>query len=84
MSQEHSPLQATVQAYRIASAQARLCWIRQYGYPQLNLHEGREVVEVYFHKEGPNCKCCGVPMDRKRWISFLLGDYLEEVKALLR
>jgi len=70
--------------YRRASAIARLAWIGQFGTVRLGHDEGREVVEVHFHNQGPMCKCCGKPMPRKEWIAFIMGKYVDEIKAQLR
>lgn len=71
-------------AYRHASAIARLAWISQFGLVRLGHDQEREVVEVHFHNQGPMCKCCGKPMPRKEWIALIMGNYVGEIKALLR
>lgn len=72
-------------AYRWASAIARLAWISQFGEVRLGHDEALgQVVEVHFHNQGPMCKCCGKPMPRKEWVAFIMGNYVADIKAVLR
>lgn len=70
------------QPYRMASAIARLAWVRSVGDLYWN-QEGQGFVEVHFRGAGPACRCCGKPLDRQRWLRTVLGDYGPELRRLL-
>ncbi|MBS2035497.1 hypothetical protein JST97_10950 [bacterium] len=70
-------------AYRMASAIARLAWLRSVGDAYWSELDGQGMVEVHFHGSGPSCKCCGKPLDRSRWLRTILGDYGPELRRLL-
>lgn len=70
-------------AYRMASAIARLAWVRSVGDVYWSQLDGRGAVEVRFRGSSPSCKCCGKPLDRQRWLRTILGDYGPEFRRLL-
>lgn len=72
-----------VSAYRYASAIARLAWVRCFGEAFWSEQDGLGMVEVHFHSQGPTCKCCGVPLDKHKWLHMILGDYGPEFRMLL-
>lgn len=72
-----------ISAYRMASAIARLAWLRSVGEVNWSLTEGQWGVQVHFHGTGPSCKCCGKPLDRQRWVRTILGDYGPELRRFL-
>lgn len=70
-------------AYRMASAIARLAWVKAYGDAYWSQDDGIGTVEVHFGATGPTCKCCNEPLDKQKWLRLILGDYGPEFRLLL-
>ena len=80
---KNNPDLREISAYRYASAIARLAWVRTFGDPYWSEQDGMGAVEVHFRNAGPTCNCCGVPLDKQKWLRTILGDYGPEFRVLL-
>lgn len=74
----------TERLLRRASAIARLHYLRMLGVPCLCLRNGQESISMIFRNQGPLCRCCGKPMDRRAWLRSVIGPCGPEIVDLLR